>query len=98
MLDLTPHEKQIKAIDKKSETIGACTKLGLLIHDCYKDAPPESETNLVRKVLEATPQAIKDTFGENNLPPVIVSLNKTLSDLKHGKDKTAQIKLEQEAL
>jgi hypothetical protein len=96
MLDLTSYKKQIKAIDKESETIGACTTLGLLIHDCYKAAHPSSGAELVRKVLEAVPQEIKDTFGESTLPPVIVALNNVLSDLKYGKDAVAQFKLEQE--
>ena len=95
MLDLTPYEKDLKKLGKTSDTVEAITAIALAIHDCLKDEPPTDEFDLIRKVREAMPPQIIETYGENFIAPVIKGLNHNMSDLRSGKAYLENIKAQQ---
>lgn len=96
MLDLTPYEKDLKKLAKTSHTVEAIAAIALAIHDCFKDEPPTDEFDLIRKVREALPAGIVETYGENFIAPVIKGLNHNMSDLRSGKAYLDNLKAQQE--
>lgn len=96
MPDLKLYEKDLKKIAKTSHTVEAITAIALAIHDTYKDEPPADEFELIRKVREALPAQIIETYGENIVALVIKGLNHNMSDLRSGKQQIESIKAQQE--